>query len=250
MVHFILRGDIGLTAEIHRTALVQNGQLVGHFEFVSSADELSENFYKNAKFVEAQTGIVVSKPSRIDISSEVRAVLFRVDATNVSWKPSLPRTEYYRFMNVHNALDSILHGTYAYNGEGSRILRPHLNQTFDIPELFAIENREIVIAKYTGTVLPAFGAIILAAVLLVVDIVAKVCLKGPPGLGWEVITAHGRKCADKLLTGPTATRTITWCRQEGEEKNCYVGYGVPPGFYPVDEFQEGDEVGAAAFDTS
>ncbi len=250
MVHFTLRSDIGRSVGIHRTRLIQNGQFVGSFEFVSGADELSENFYKNVKSIEAQTGIVVSKPSRIETSAGERAVLFGVDATNISWIPSTPRIEYLRFVMVQNDLDFTLQGTYAYNGEGSRILEPQLNQTFEIPELFASENQEIAIAKYTGTVLPAFGAIILAAVLLVVDIVAKVCLKGPPGLGWEVITAHGRKGADKLLTGPTATRTITWCRQEGDEKNCYVGYGVPPGFYPVEEFQEGDEVGAAAFGTS
>ena len=147
-------------------------------------------------------------------------------------------------------MNSILHGTYAYNGEGSRILQSRLNNTIGKSELLADENREITIAKYTGTVLPAFGAIIVAAVVFVCDMIARVRLKGPPGLGWEVITAHGRKCADKLLSGPTVTRRITWSRQEEERTNCYIGYGVPPGYYPVDEFTEGDEVDAAPLASS
>ncbi len=137
-------------------------------------------------------------------------------------------------------MNSILQGTCAYNGVGSRILRPEINRTNGIGEFVALENREIPIPKYTGTVLPAFGAIIIADFLFAVDIVAKICLKGPPGLGCEVITAHGRKCADKLLTGPTTARRIAWCRQEDVQANCYIGYGVPGDFT-----REGDEVGAA-----
>ncbi len=246
MVIFELRADIGYTITIHRTRLIQKGRFIGFFEFLSSAKELSNNFYENAKLLEAQTGIVVSETSRIGASSRV----FRVYPTNISWPPSLPRTEGFRYTLVQKTLNSILQGTYAYNGAGSRILMPRINQTFDSPGYFSLESQEIAIAKYTGSVLPAFGAIIVAAVLFLVYVVAKICLNDPPGLGWEVITAHGRKCADKLLTGPRATRWVTWSRQEEEETNCYIGYGVPQGYYPVDEFKEGDEIGAAPFGIS
>lgn len=84
--------------------------------------------------------------------------------------------------------------------------------------------------------------------MVVVDVLVRFCLHTPPGLGWEVITAHKRKCADDLLTRPDRRERLTYYRQVDNPTNCYVRYGFATRFEPVSEankFTFDDKVGAA-----
>lgn len=171
-----------------------------------------------------------------------------------------PTNSLFRLPYVSYVFDSIMRGIFEYRGQGSKPFEVDYNETsrrlgregfyMNVlnssfrPVIRSIESKEIAIANYTGTVLPVIDALILAVCALLVFIAVRICIKDPPGLGWEVLAAHGRKCADELLSGPDAVVELTRSRQINNPKSCYIGYGVPMGFHPVEDFVKDDIVEA------
>lgn len=94
------------------------------------------------------------------------------------------------------------------------------NATF-VPGIRPIASTQIAVADYTGMVLPVVDALILTACILLAHFVVRLCLKDVPGLGWEVITAHERKSADKLVSGLDSTIELSKSRKSATGQSIY-----------------------------
>lgn len=226
---FTLGGQVGVFQRDYKTKLLLGGAFAGDFEFVGSTSKLVNDFLVNARLLYNLTGISIRKTGETS-----QSVIFSVNVTNLRWPKGIQRIERNRQTIVSLLIDFMMQGVFEYTGQGSRLLNVELNQSTGQDELIPLTGTAPV-ASYTGTVLPAFGAIILDIALLVIYAISMACLRSPPGLSWEVITAHGRKSAEKLLTGPSKVIPLVRCRKVSNPANCYIGYGVPPGYEQVNQ---------------
>lgn len=150
-----------------------------------------------------------------------------------------------RLSATSSLIISMLRGIFVYEGTRSTPLQLVRSPTTG-PKYVPYEDPFIHVAVYNGIVLPAFHSLSLMIVLLIVDLIVRICFRNPPGISWEVITAHARN-----LTGPDVERRIIRSREVACPSNCYIGFATPKGYLHVHEdniFMENDVVDAAPFD--
>lgn len=193
----------------------------------STTRELVDSFLRNANLTRSKTGLDFQFNRYNGMNSEVVEAILFVNASAA--KDTIPVYEY---------VILLMGGCIDIKPNGSRLIQVGHDEYKNGLEL----KGEIQVAEYVGTMLSPKGALILTTIVLLVDCILRAILRGPPGVGWELLTAHGRLCTDALLSGPEEQRVITKSRN-GDV--CYIGFGLPPGFVPVENFNSDDNVSAA-----
>lgn len=211
-------------------------------EFLDDAVTLRKNFLRNAELTAPVTGLNISFGGAIsDGDGEVGEI--RVNASMVKDDAGrivqVTNKEINELRWTRHWLNAIMLGILEFRGQGSGLFEVTGGLT-GVTELAVVPfNRKLKVGEYTGTLLPVFIAVIILAAIFVVWFTAFVLLQSPQGMAWEVITAHRRYPADRLLSGEDETRTLKTSQSRSEDtRENYVGYGVPENY---DEMVPSDE---------